>query len=40
VPPGNYSVEVWQEKLGTMDQKADVKDGATATTNFTMKPKG
>src|SRR6267142_1973822 len=40
VPPGNYEVEVWQEKLGTMDQKADVKDGATATTNFTMKPKG
>ncbi len=40
VPPGSYQVEVWQEKLGTMDQKADVKDGATATTNFTMKPKG
>jgi hypothetical protein len=40
VPPGDYTVEVWQEKLGTDDQKASVKDGATATTNFTMKPKG
>jgi plastocyanin len=39
VPPGDYTVEVWQEKLGTEDQKASVKDGATATTNFSMKPK-
>jgi plastocyanin len=40
VPAGNYEVEVWQEKLGTADQKVDVKDGATATGNFSMKPKG
>src|ERR1700729_3270928 len=40
VPPGDYTVEAWQEKLGTDDQKASVKDGATATTNFSMKPKG
>jgi plastocyanin len=40
VPPGDYTVEVWQEKLGTDDQKASVKDGATATTNFSLKPKG
>lgn len=40
VPPGNYTVEVWQEKLGTEDQKAEVKEGATATTNFSLKPKG
>lgn len=40
VPAGDYTVEVWQEKLGTEDQKASVKDGATATTNFSMKPKG
>jgi plastocyanin len=39
VPPGNYTVEVWQEKLGTDDQKVDVKDGATATVNFALKPK-
>lgn len=40
VPAGNYTVEVWQEKLGTQDQKADVKDGGTANVNFTLKPKG
>jgi hypothetical protein len=40
VPPGDYTVEVWQEKLGTDDAKASVKDGATATTDFSMKPKG
>jgi plastocyanin len=39
VPPGSYTIEVWQEKLGTQDQKADVKDGATASTNFSLKPK-
>jgi plastocyanin len=39
VPAGNYDVEVWQEKLGTQDQKVTVKDGGTATTNFMMKPK-
>ena len=39
VPAGDYTVEVWQEKLGTDDQKASVKDGATATTNFSLKPK-
>ncbi len=40
VPPGDYQVEVWQEKLGTEDQKVDVKDGATATSDFSLKPKG
>ena len=40
VPAGNYTVEVWQEKLGTADEKADVKDGGSASVNFTMKPKG
>ena len=39
VPPGNYTIEVWQEKLGTDDQKADVKDGGTSTVDFTLKPK-
>jgi plastocyanin len=39
VPPGDYTVEVWQEKLGTDDQKASVKDGSTTTTDFTLKPK-
>ncbi|HVN63157.1 MAG TPA: carboxypeptidase regulatory-like domain-containing protein, partial [Candidatus Binataceae bacterium] len=39
VPPGDYTIEVWQEKLGTQDQKVSVKDGATATSDFSMKPK-
>ena len=39
VPPGDYTVEVWQEKLGTQDQKVDVKDGATANAAFSLKPK-
>lgn len=39
VPAGDYTVEVWQEKLGTQDHKADVKDGQTATVNFSLKPK-
>jgi plastocyanin len=39
VPPGNYTIEVWQEKLGTQDQKVDVKAGAAATSNFSLKPK-
>lgn len=40
VPAGDYTVEVWQEKLGTDDQKASVKDGQAANVNFTLKPKG
>ena len=40
VPPGTYTIEVWQEKLGTQDQKVDVKAGATATSDFSLKPKG
>ena len=39
VPAGSYTVEVWQEKLGTQDTKADVKDGGTANANFALKPK-
>ena len=40
VPAGSYTVEVWQEKLGTADQKADVKDGGSSTVSFSLKPKG
>jgi Carboxypeptidase regulatory-like domain len=39
VPAGDYTIRVWQEKLGTEDQKAGVKDGATTTVNFAFKPK-
>jgi plastocyanin len=39
VPPGDYTLEVWQEKLGTSDQKVSVKAGATATADFALKQK-
>jgi len=39
VPPGSYTIEVWQEKLGTQDQKVDVKPGARTTVDFTLRPK-
>jgi len=39
VPPGDYTLEVWQESLGKQDQKVSVKAGATATANFSLKPK-
>ena len=40
VPPGDYTVQVWQEKLGKQDQKVSVKSGSNATANFAMKPQG
>lgn len=36
VPPGTYTLKVWQEKLGTASQRVIVKPGATATADFTM----
>jgi hypothetical protein len=38
IPPGSYTVEVWQEKLGAADEKAHVKDGASSSVNFSLKP--
>jgi hypothetical protein len=38
VPPGTYSLEVWQEKLGTQTRKVTVEPGKTATVDFTMAP--
>ena len=34
VPPGDYEVQVWQEKLGESTQKVSVKPGADTTVNF------
>ncbi len=39
VPPGDYTIEVWQEKLGPTDQKVSVKAGAPTTVDFALKPK-
>jgi hypothetical protein len=40
VPPGDYTVTIWQEKLGKDEQKVTVKAGAPTTLDVTMKPKG
>ena len=37
VPPGNYTLEVWQETLGTQQQKVTVEAGKTATVAFELK---
>jgi len=39
VPPGDYTLHLWHEKLGEDTQKVTVKAGATANANFTLKPK-
>lgn len=37
VPPGSYTLEVWQETLGTATQKVTVKAGETVSASFTLK---
>jgi plastocyanin len=37
VPPGNYVIEAWQEKLGTQDQNITVTPSGKIETNFTFK---
>jgi len=37
VPAGTYTLQVWQEKLGTRTEKVTVKPGATTTADFTLK---
>jgi plastocyanin len=39
VPPGSYTLRVWQEKLGTMTQKVTVSAGKSITSDFIMKMK-
>lgn len=38
VPPGEYTVEVWQEKLGAQTAKVKVDAGAAAKQDFSFKP--
>jgi plastocyanin len=38
VPPGTYTMQIWQENLGTVKRKVTVVAGKLATVNFTMKP--
>jgi plastocyanin len=39
IPPGTWTLQVWQEKLGTQERKVEVKPGATASADFTFKPR-
>lgn len=39
VPAGTYTLEVWQETLGTTTQQVTVKNGETARVTFTLKEK-
>lgn len=37
LPPGNYTITAWQEKLGTLSQKITVGPGETKTLDFAFK---
>jgi plastocyanin len=39
LPPGTYTIAVWQEKLGTQEQQVTVAPNGTAQANFTFKEK-
>jgi plastocyanin len=39
LPPGTYTIAVWQEKLGTQEQQITVSPHASAEANFTFKDK-
>ncbi len=39
VPPGTYTIEVWQEKLGVQTRQVTVKPGASMIADFTLGPK-
>ncbi len=39
VPPGNYTIEAWQEKYGTTDQTVTVGPKETKTVNFSFNAK-
>ena len=36
VPPGTYTLKLWQERLGTQTRKVTVEPGKTTTVDFTM----
>jgi plastocyanin len=38
LPAGTYTVEIWQERLGTKSTQVTVADGETATADFEMSP--
>jgi plastocyanin len=40
LPAGDYEIEAWHERLGTQRVKVTVRDGETATVDFTFKRPG
>lgn len=40
LPPGEYTIEAWHEKLGTMTQHVKIAEGDNKTVDFTFKPRG
>lgn len=40
LPPGDYTVEAWHEKLGTLTQKVSIGSGETKRIEFVFKNKG
>ncbi|MFQ5956185.1 MAG: carboxypeptidase regulatory-like domain-containing protein [Candidatus Brocadiales bacterium] len=39
VPPGSYSLKVWNKKYKTLSQQIEVKEGGTTEANFKLKKK-
>jgi hypothetical protein len=39
LPPGNYTLKAWHEKLGTAAQQITIGTGETKTVEFTFKAK-
>ena len=39
LPPGTYTIAVWQEKLGTQEQQVTVPPQGKTEANFTFKEK-
>jgi hypothetical protein len=39
VPPGTYTPQVWQEKLGVQTRQVTVKPGAMVVADFTLTPR-
>jgi hypothetical protein len=37
VPPGDYVIEAWQEKMGTAEQKVTLPPGGTIDASFAFK---
>jgi plastocyanin len=38
IPPGNYKLKVWHEKLGSQEKQVEVKGGASQKVDFSLGP--